>query len=117
MISQGDNIAIGVSGGKDSLALLATLAELRRFYPKKYYLQAITLNPQGAVDVVKNTLYPFYQMGLAACGDVISTLIFAAIVCALFAIVYAVISRSFIKLAKRFPCGKVAFVVMIAIPK
>ena len=44
MISQGDNIAIGVSGGKDSLALLATLAELRRFYPKKYYLQAITLD-------------------------------------------------------------------------
>ena len=44
MISQGDNIAIGVSGGKDSLALLATLAELRRFYPKKYSLQAITLD-------------------------------------------------------------------------
>ena len=44
MISHGDNIAIGVSGGKDSLALLATLAELRRFYPKEYSLQAITLD-------------------------------------------------------------------------
>jgi ABC-2 type transport system permease protein len=79
---------------------LVFLAAYFFFYSKAFdYLEAITLNPQGAVDVVKNALYPFYLMGLAACGDVISTLIFAAIVCALFAIVYAVISRSFIKLA------------------
>jgi ABC-2 type transport system permease protein len=79
---------------------LVFLAAYFFFYSKAFdYLQAITLNPQGAVDVVKNALYPFYLMGLAACGDVISTLIFTAIVCALFAIVYTVISRSFIKLA------------------
>lgn len=42
MISDGDKIAIGVSGGKDSLALLYALSEMRRFYPKKYEIVAIT---------------------------------------------------------------------------
>ena len=44
MIEDGDSIAVGVSGGKDSLALLATLAEMRLFYPKKYELFAITVD-------------------------------------------------------------------------
>ena len=44
MIEDGDRIAVGVSGGKDSLALLSTLAAMRRFYPKKYELVAITIN-------------------------------------------------------------------------
>ena len=43
MIEDGDRIAVGVSGGKDSLTLLAALAELRRFYPKKFEVVAITL--------------------------------------------------------------------------
>lgn len=43
MIEDGDKIAIGVSGGKDSLTLLYALAELRRFYPKKFELEAITV--------------------------------------------------------------------------
>ena len=42
MIEEGDRIAVGVSGGKDSLTLLAALAGLRRFYPKKFELIAIT---------------------------------------------------------------------------
>jgi tRNA(Ile)-lysidine synthase TilS/MesJ len=44
MIEDGDKIAIGISGGKDSLTLLYALAGLRRFYPKKYELEAITVN-------------------------------------------------------------------------
>lgn len=42
MIEDGDVIAVGMSGGKDSIALLYSLAGMRRFYPKKYSLIAIT---------------------------------------------------------------------------
>ena len=44
MIEDGDKIAVGVSAGKDSLTLLCALAELRRFYPKKFELSAITID-------------------------------------------------------------------------
>ena len=44
MIDEGDRIAVGISGGKDSLTLLAALAEMRRFYPKKYEIVAITVD-------------------------------------------------------------------------
>ena len=44
MISEGDEIAVGVSGGKDSLALLCALANLRQYYPKKFSLHAVTLS-------------------------------------------------------------------------
>ena len=45
MINDNDKIAVGVSGGKDSLVLLTALCEMRRFYPKKYDIIAITLDP------------------------------------------------------------------------
>ena len=44
MIEAGDRIALGVSGGKDSLALLYALAGIRKFYPKSFELVAITVN-------------------------------------------------------------------------
>lgn len=44
MIEDGDKIAIGVSGGKDSLSLLYALKGLQRFYPKKFELMAITVD-------------------------------------------------------------------------
>ncbi len=44
MIDEGDRIAIGISGGKDSLALLYALTGLRRFYPKHFDLCAITVD-------------------------------------------------------------------------
>lgn len=44
MIEDGDRIAVGLSGGKDSVALLAALAEMRRFYPKKFDVIAITVD-------------------------------------------------------------------------
>ena len=44
MIEEGDRIAVGISGGKDSLTLLKALSELRRFYPKHFELFAITVD-------------------------------------------------------------------------
>ena len=44
MIADGDKICVGISGGKDSLALLAGLAGLRHFYPKKFDLVALTVD-------------------------------------------------------------------------
>lgn len=44
MIESGDKIAIGISGGKDSLALLYALHGLQRFYPKEFELVAITVD-------------------------------------------------------------------------
>ena len=45
MIQEGDKIAVGISGGKDSLTLLYAMANLRRFYPKKFSLIAIYGRP------------------------------------------------------------------------
>lgn len=44
MIEDGDKIAVGLSGGKDSVALLTALSEMRKFYPKSYTLVAITVD-------------------------------------------------------------------------
>lgn len=44
MIEPNDKIAVGVSGGKDSLTLLALLAALREYYPQPYDLTAITID-------------------------------------------------------------------------
>ena len=44
MIEEGDHIAVGISGGKDSLTLLYALNGLKRFYPKKFELSAITVD-------------------------------------------------------------------------
>ena len=44
MIAPNDRIAVGVSGGKDSLMLLMALAKLREFYPIPFQVEAFTLD-------------------------------------------------------------------------
>ena len=44
MIQEGDHIAVGISGGKDSLTLLYALHGLKRFYPRKFDLSAVTVD-------------------------------------------------------------------------
>ncbi len=45
MIEDGDKIAVGLSGGKDSITLLMGLKALQRFYDKKFEVVAISINP------------------------------------------------------------------------
>lgn len=45
MIEDGDKIAVGLSGGKDSITLLMGLKALQRFYSKNFELIAISVNP------------------------------------------------------------------------
>ncbi len=60
MIKEGDKIAVGLSGGKDSLTLLCALAGLRRFYPQKFELVAVTIDMGLDYDIREiNTLKEF----------------------------------------------------------
>ena len=66
MIEKDDKIAVGVSGGKDSLALLVLLAELRKFHPANFQLEAITIDMglgmdySGVENLCKQLDVPFH---------------------------------------------------------
>ena len=68
LIQSGDKIAIGISGGKDSLTLLYALQGLRRFYPEPFELCAITvdLGFQALSPEVSNRLSPTLSSDAAA---------------------------------------------------
>ncbi len=61
-------------------------------------LQELIANPTLADNNIKNILYPFYKMGLAANGDVKSMLIFTVIVVAVLFAVLSIMSRTFLKI-------------------
>lgn len=67
LIEDGDKIAVGLSGGKDSLTLLHLLKTYQKFSPESFELIAITLNP-GGVDnsplhkLCKEIEVPFYEV-------------------------------------------------------
>lgn len=61
--------------------------------------QSIIANPQTIGNQVRGILYPLYHMGLAAEGNLLSMLIFIAIVGILFALVFWVLSRNFLRIA------------------
>ena len=44
MLESGNVVAVGLSGGKDSVALLTLLAEMRRFYPQKFEVKAVSVD-------------------------------------------------------------------------
>ena len=45
MIEEGDKIGVALSGGKDSISMLMGFKALQRFYPKKFEIVAISINP------------------------------------------------------------------------
>ena len=68
MIQEGDRIAIGISGGKDSLVLALALSHLRRFYPKQFEVIGITVDLgfdkfdlSGVEAFFKEIDIPFYR--------------------------------------------------------
>ncbi len=68
MIAPNDKIAVGISGGKDSLALLVLLAALREYYPQPYALAAVTIDMGLGMDyspvaaLCERLNVPFHQI-------------------------------------------------------
>ncbi len=79
MIENGDKIAVGLSGGKDSLTLLYILANMRMFYPAKFEVIAVSvdmglgLNPDevAAVQKVCNELGVEYVVEKTQIGEIV----------------------------------------------
>lgn len=88
---------------KSFITVIISLAFLGAYF--YFYTQAYTLLQQliGNADIVgkkiKGAVYPVYLMGRGAEGDALSLLLFTVIVLAVFAVIWLVLSRSFLKLA------------------
>ncbi len=78
---------------------LAFLAAYFYLYGRAYeMLQGILADAQAVSEGIRTALYPLYLMGKGAQGSILAMLGFAAIVLALFGVVYLLLSRSFLRL-------------------
>lgn len=69
------------------------------FYRKaSEYLNMILLNSRAVSARIRVILYPFYHLGRGAAGDARSLLIFTGMILAVFAVVYAVLAKSFLRM-------------------
>ena len=62
MIEEGDKIAVGLSGGKDSFTLLMGLKALQRFYPKKFDFKKRKDNTVKSLFEIEHFLRDFKQV-------------------------------------------------------
>ncbi len=90
---------------KNAGTVIATLAFLIVYYVFYFkitsILQNIMLNMSSIEKGIKGYVYPLYKLGLGAAGDGLSLLIFAAISIAFFAVVYFVLSKTFLGIVTR----------------
>lgn len=87
---------------KNVITLVLSIALLAGYFylttKMSGYMEYVIANAQQVGGSLINAFYPFYQMGLGASGDVKGLLIFVGISLALFAVVYFMLSISFIKI-------------------
>ena len=79
---------------------LVFIAAYYYIYAKSYQIvQSILAAPEKVGNSIKSILYPFYQMGLGAEGNVLPFLFFTLMVAAFFFVTYLVLSKSFLSIA------------------
>ena len=72
MIQAGDRIAVGVSGGKDSLVLLVLLAGLREYFNKPFELEAITIDMGLGMDYSAIEALCAFPWSVSPCSPALS---------------------------------------------
>ena len=112
MIDEGDKIAVGISGGKDSLTLLYALTYLKKFYPKHFELVGITVDlGYGGFDLSKiqtlcNTLGVEYHIVTTKIGEMVTSDQLEGSACSLCA---RLRKGALNDAAKELGCNKVAY--------
>lgn len=112
MIQEGDSIAIGISGGKDSLTLLYALSNLKKFYPKSFSLTALTIDlgyegfDLSGVKKLCQMLHVEYDVISSQIGDIVAQKAAEGSACSLCA---RLRKGAFNDAAKTLGCNKVAY--------
>ena len=112
MIQEGDKIAVGISGGKDSLTLLYALSGLQKFYPKAFELVAITVDlgyqnfDLTGIRQLCNDLQVEYHIVSTKIGEMVTSDQLEGSACSLCA---RLRKGALNDAAKEFGCNKVAY--------
>ena len=98
-------LVVGLFPNKQAVSVIATLVFLGVYYFFYFriskILQSMLLNISGIEKTISSKIYPVYKFGQGAAGDAGAFLIFALIAIVVFAIVYVVLSRSFVRILTR----------------